>query len=111
MFIEIAKPVTVIFCILSLYAVFYAAFLDPANDLDQRIYESPGLLALAAGVSVASALVFREAMQEPYAGNARLTATLPVQMFGWASGAMFVLFVVSLYLESHCIFYRDVRFF
>ena len=110
-FMEIAKPVTLIFCILSLYTVFYTAFLDPASDLDQRICESPGLLPLAAGVSAASALVFREATQAPCAGSARLTATLPMQMFCWAAGAMFILFIVSLYLESHCIFYRDVRFF
>ncbi len=111
MLTEFAKPVTLIFCILSLYALFHAAFLNPASDLEQRVSESLRFLALAAFVSTASALVFRQAMQESRAHRAKLAATLPMQMFCWASGVMFVLFVVSLYLESHCIFYRDVRVF
>src|ERR1700690_1388870 len=111
MFIEFAKPVTLIFCILSLYALFHTAFLNPASDLDQRVYEWLHFLALAACISLASAVVFREAAQESYARRARLAATLPMQMFCWASGIMFVLFVVSLYVESHCIFYGDVRVF
>ena|SRR5277367_6505085 len=111
MFAEFAKPVTLIFCILSLYALFHAAFLNPASDLEQRVYESVRFLGLAAGISFASGLVFRQATQESHSRRARLAATLPMQMFCWASGIMFVLFLVSLYLESHCIFYKDVRVF
>jgi hypothetical protein len=110
MLIEVAKPVAFVFCILSLYALFHAAFLNPASDLDQRIYESLRFLALAACVSIASALVFRRA-QASYARRTQLTSTLPVQMFCWASGVMLILFLVSLYLERHCVFYRDVRVF
>jgi disulfide bond formation protein DsbB len=110
MFMEFAKPVSLIFCILSLYALFHAAFLNPASDLDQRVYESLHFLALAACVSIASAVVF-QSTQESCARRARFAATLPMQMFCWAAGVMFVLFVVSLYLESHCIFYKDVRVF
>src|ERR1700692_3613622 len=106
---EVAKPFTFVFCILSLYGVFYTAFLDPARDLDQRICDSLGLLALAAGISLVSGLIFREA--EPQVRNSRLTSTLPVQMFCWASSLMLVLFLVSRYLESSCVFYRDVRFY
>jgi hypothetical protein len=76
----------------------------------QRICDSLGLLALAAAISPISGLIFRDATQEPSAGRARLTATLPVQVFCWGSSTMLVLFIVSWYLESHCIFYRDVRF-
>lgn len=110
---ELAKPVTLIVCILSLYGVFYTAFLDPVNDFDQRIWESLGLLALAGGISIVSALIFREPIHEqttaPYLRGARLTATLPVRMFCWASAAMLILFLVSWYLERYCVFYRDVR--
>jgi hypothetical protein len=105
---ELAKPVTFILCILSLYALFMTAFLLPSNDMHQKICDCLGPLMLAAGVSLISGLIFLRAMPEP--GNARLVATLPVQLFVWASGIMLVLFIVSWYLESHCIFYRDVRF-
>jgi hypothetical protein len=116
MLVEVAKPVTLISCILSLYAVFHTAFLAPSSDMHERIYHSLGLLVLAAAISLISGLVFRTATEEwgpseaQQARGARLTSTLPVQTFFWASSAMLVLFVVSWYLESHCIFYRDVRF-
>jgi hypothetical protein len=106
---EVAKPFTFVFCILSLYGVFYAAFLDPARDLDQRICDSLALLLLAAGISLVSGLIFREA--ESQVRNSRLASTLPVQMFCWASSLMLLLFVVSHYLESSCVFYRDIRFY
>jgi hypothetical protein len=110
MFVDIAKLVTLIACILCLYALFYTAFLIPSTDMNQRIYDSLALLALAAGISMIGGLVFRGATQEPRTGRTGLAATLPVKLFCWASGAMIVLFVVSWYLESHCVFYRDPRF-
>jgi hypothetical protein len=110
MFVEVAKPVALILCILSLCAVFNTAFLDPSSDVHQRICDSLGRLALAAGIALISGLIFRGAAPERHASSPRLTATLPVQIFCGASGAMLILFFVSWYLESHCIFYRDVRF-
>lgn len=111
MFMELAKPVTLIGCILSLYAVFYVAFLDPMGDPEQRIGESLALLACAAVLAVASALIFREAMPAPRTRRLPLTATLPWQMFCWAASIMAVLFVLSSYLETHCVFYRDLRWY
>jgi hypothetical protein len=109
MFLELAKPLSLVLSILSLYAVFYAAFLNPGSDLDETIYDSLGLLALSAGISLASGLIFREGTQETEAGSVRLTNTLPVRMFCWTSLAMLVFFVVAWYLETYCVFYRDVR--
>jgi hypothetical protein len=110
MLVELAKPVTLVFCILSLLSVFHSAFLAPASDLQQRIGDALGRLALAAAICMISGLIFRKATQAAHSGNARLTTTLPVLLFCWASGSMLILFIVSWYLESHCIFYRDVRF-
>jgi len=107
---ELAKAISFILCILALYAVFHAAFLDPANDLQQRICNALARLALAAGISLASGLIFREAIPGRGADTTRLAATLPLQMFRWASGIMLILFLVSWYLEGHCVFYRDVRY-
>ena len=47
MLVEVAKPVTLVFCILSLYAVFSSAFLDLSIDLHQRLCESLLRLALS----------------------------------------------------------------
>jgi len=106
---EIAKPITFVFCILSLYGLFYKAFLDPVNGLQERMYDSLALLALAAAISLASGLIFLET--EAQVRNTSLASTLPVQMFCWASSSMLILFLVSWFLESHCIFYRDIRFY
>jgi len=110
MFAEVAKPVTLVFCILSLYAVFNAAFLGLSIDMDQRVCDSLDRLAMAAAISGISGLMFCDARDRQAPRLRRFMTTLPVQMFCWASAVMLVLFVVSWYLETHCIFYRDVRF-
>jgi hypothetical protein len=110
MLFEVARPVTLIFCILSLYSVFDVAFLVPSIDLRQRICDSLVLLALAAVTSLISGLVFRDSTPERETPSARLAATLPIQMFCWAASIMIVLFTFSWYLETYCIFYRDVRY-
>jgi hypothetical protein len=111
MLVELAKPIALLLCLLSLCAVFHTAFLIPASDLHQRIWDSLELLALAAGISVVSALIFRESASEPSGDGASLADTLPVQVFFWAVGTMLLMFLASWYLETHCIFYRDARRF
>jgi hypothetical protein len=110
MLVELAKPIALLLCLLSLCAVFHTAFLVPASDLHQTIWDSLELLSLAAGISVTGGFIFRESPAERSAGETRLATTLPVQVFCWAAGTMLLLFVSSWYLETHCIFYRDVRF-
>ncbi len=108
MFAEITKLLALISCILSLYGLFYAAFLEPAVDWEQSVWQSLSLLVIAAGICVVSGLIFRETMRP--ADGVPLSSTLPVRMFYWASSLMLVLFLLSWYLQSYCIFYRDVRF-
>jgi hypothetical protein len=97
-------------CLLSLYAVFHIAFLIPASDLHDRIWDSLELLTMAAGIAVAAGLIFRDSEPEVSARRAPLTSTLPIQIFCWASSTMFCLFLASWYLENHFVFYREIRF-
>jgi hypothetical protein len=110
MLLDIVKPIALMLCILSLYVVFHTAFLVPASDLPQKISDSLELLALATGISLTSGMIFRESISNPSTNSARLSATLPMQIFFWAVAAMIILFIASWYLENNCIFYRDVRF-
>jgi hypothetical protein len=103
MLLEAAKPIALLLCLLSLCAVFHTAFLAPAGDLEQRALDAVVLLSLAAGICLSSGLIFRESTTDP------LARTLPVQMFCWAVCAMLMFFLASWYLETHCIFYKDVR--
>jgi hypothetical protein len=106
---------------LSLLAVFHTAFLGPETDYSTRIYDSLGVLLLAAGFSLVGGLVFQEDERENdergrtvhrvrLGRELRITDTFPVQVFCWTTGIMALLFVLSWYLETHCIFYRDIHF-
>jgi hypothetical protein len=108
MLVEAVKPVALLLCLLSLCAVFSTAFFLPVSGLEQRIWDSTILLSLAAGICVASGMLFREATEE---GIEPVMRTLPVRVFCWAVCIMVVLFVASWWLETYCIFYRDVRRF
>jgi hypothetical protein len=110
MLLELARPVALLSCILSLYAVFHTAFLIPASDMHQRIYQSLELLALAAAISFVGGFIFRNEAREPGSGGTRFAGTLPMRMFFWTTSTMFILFIVSWYMESYCVFYRDIRF-
>jgi hypothetical protein len=108
MLLEAAKPIVLMLCMLSLCALFYTAFLVPASALEQRSWDSLVLLSLAAGICLSSGMIFREPAQN---GVGSLLRTLPMQIFCWAVSAMLVLFLASWYLETYCIFYKDVRRF
>jgi hypothetical protein len=119
--LELARPVTLLCSMLSLLAVFHTAFLGPEMDYSTRIYDSLGVLLLAAGFSLMGGLIFLEdghknsdrLRKVPRMGRRRelrITETFPVQVFCWTTGIMAVLFVLSWYLETHCIFYRDIHF-
>ena len=114
MLLELARPVALLGSLFSLLAVFHSAFLAPATDFEERIYGSLGPLLLAAGVTLIAGLLFRSEKQSLVPSHASFTHTLlgtfPVKVFCWTTGIMLTLFVVSWYLETHCIFYKDVRF-
>jgi hypothetical protein len=115
MLLELAKPVALLLCLLSLFAVFHTIFftledpqllLQPHQAIRDRIIDSLLLLTLSAGISLFSALIFREA--EPYP-RPSLSATLPLQLFYWATAIMLILFPLALFLETHYIFTPTIR--
>lgn len=109
MLVDIAKPIALMLCLTALCGVFFAAFMAQGG-LESRLVESLELLVLTAGISVASGLIFREPIVGTPKAKMPLTATLPVQVFFWAAGIMCLLFLVSWYLETYCIFYRNIYF-
>jgi hypothetical protein len=115
MFLELARPVTLLASILSLLAVLNTAFLGSEADFQQRIYDSVGMLLLAAGFSLTSGLVFARRGEGSQKGRLqpshemRITDTFPMLVFFWTTGVMVVVFLLAWYIETHCIFYRDVH--
>jgi hypothetical protein len=114
MFLELARPVTLLASILSLLAVFHSAFLGAETDFHQRLYDSLGALLLAAGFSLIGGLVFaqRNGARPLKQSNTEvpIAGTFPMLVFFWTTGIMLAVFLLAWYLETHCIFYRDVRY-
>jgi len=114
MLLELARPVTLLASVISLLAVCHAAFFGSETSFPQRILDALGMLLIAAGISLVSGLAFRAEYKVEHRGvNAhtpRIIETFPVQLFCWTTGIMIVLFVLAWYLETHCIFYRDIHF-
>ena len=115
MLLELAKPVALLLCLLSLYAVFHTLFfsiedphliLQPHQAFDDRIIDSLLLLALSAAISFLSGLIFREAEPLPHPS---LATTLPLLIFYWATGIMTALFFLAWFLETHYIFSPKVH--
>jgi uncharacterized membrane protein YdcZ (DUF606 family) len=114
MFLELARPVTLLASMLSLLAVFHTAFLGAETDFHQRLYDSLGTLLLAAGFSLISGLAFAHPVCPHLVHQSnpkkRIAETFPMQVFFWTTGVMLAIFLLAWYLETHCIFYRDVRY-
>lgn len=106
MLVEITRPIALLLCICALLSVFYTVFLVPAGLMEQRTHDALLLLALSAGICLTSGMIFREPDESGFASVAR---TLPVQLFIWAVLCMLVLFLVSQYLETYVVFYKDAR--
>jgi hypothetical protein len=115
MLLELAKPVALILCLLSLFAVFHTLFLSiedphlilqPHQAFDDRILDSLILLAISAGICILGGLLFRESEPSPHPS---LASTLPMQIFYWATGIMVVLFFLAWFLETHYIFSPSVH--
>jgi hypothetical protein len=115
MLLELAKPVALLLCLLSLYAVFHTLFfviedphllLQPHQAFRDRILDSLLLFALSAGICLLGGFIFRES--EPYP-HPSLATTLPMQLLYWATGIMFALFFLARFLETHYIFSPSVH--
>jgi hypothetical protein len=115
MLLELAKPVALVLCLLSLYAVFHTLFfyiedphliLQPHQAFSDRIIDSLLLFALSAGICLLGGFIFREAEPDPHPS---LATTLPMQLFYWATGIMIVLYFLAWFLETHYIFSPKVH--
>ena len=110
MILELARPVALLCCILSLLGVFRAAFLELSSDVEQRLAGSVGPLLLAVGIALISGLIFQARGCSRAGHSASLVETFPMKVFLWSIAGMLLLFLLSWYLEAHCIFYGNLRF-
>jgi hypothetical protein len=113
--VEFAKLGALLLCMLSLYVVFRTLFLSiedshailqPPQIFTNRMLDALLLIALSAAISLLGGIIFRESEPKP---RSSIAATLPLQIFSWATSIMLTLFVLARFLETHYIFTPKVH--
>ncbi len=122
MWLELARPVTLLGTILSLLMLLRTAFFGPEIDFGDRVFNTICVLVIAAGMALLSGLTFPE--RDPledipwydrgfYAQHMqssdpilRLCRSFPVQIFCWTTAVLFALFLINWYLQTYYMPYR-----
>jgi hypothetical protein len=105
MFLELAKFASLLISILSLDAVFHAAFLEPATHFEQRLLPAFEMLLLSAAVCLGSGYIFRAWDLRMGKRDASIAGSLPMLLFWWGSG-LITLFFFTGWLLNHYFFGR-----
>ena len=98
--LELAKAVSFLICILSLYWAGFSAFFVPGSQWEERMWVAGFKLLAAAAICFYSGMVFSWPSKANPTAFQRLTATMPVRLFFWALAGIAVLFVLSWYLAD-----------
>jgi hypothetical protein len=113
--LEFAKLGALLLCMLSLYVVFRTLFLSiedphvilqPPQLFTNRLLDALFLIVISAAVSFLGGIIFRESEPKP---QPSLAATLPLQIFSWATSIMLALFFLARFVETHYIFTPKVH--
>ena len=96
--LELAKAVSFLVCILSLYWAAISAFFVPGVQWEERLWIAGLKLLAAAAICFYSGMVFSWPSRSNPTAFQRLTSTLPVRLFFWALAGIAVLFTLSWYL-------------
>lgn len=98
--LELAKAVSFLVCILSLYWAAISAFFVPGAEWGERLWIAGFKLLAAAAICFYSGMVFSWPSRTNPTAFQRLTSTMPVRLFFWAVACIAVLFVLSWYLAE-----------
>ena len=98
--LEIAKLISFLICILSLYWAAISAFFEPGSQWQDRLWIAGFKLLAAAAICFYSGMVFSWPSRSNPNALQRLTSTLPVRLFFWAGTGIVALFVLSWYLSE-----------
>jgi hypothetical protein len=98
--LELAKALSFLVCILSLYWAAISAFFVPGTQWEERLWMAAFKLLAAAAICFYSGMVFSWPSRANPTAFQRLTSTLPVRVFFWAVAGIAVLFALSWYLAD-----------
>jgi hypothetical protein len=98
--LELAKAVSFLVCILSLYWAAISAFFVPGTQWEERLWIAAFKLLAAAAICFYSGMVFSWPSRSNPTAFQRLTATMPVRLFFWSLAGIAVMFALSWYLAD-----------
>ncbi|HEY1985470.1 MAG TPA: hypothetical protein VGG85_08675 [Terracidiphilus sp.] len=98
--LELAKAVSFLVCILSLYWAAISAFFVPGSRWEERLWVALFKLLAAAAICFYSGMVFSWPSRTNPNAFQRLTSTMPVRLFFWALGGIAVLFLLAWYIAE-----------
>lgn len=98
--LELAKAVSFLVCILSLYWAAISAFFVPGAQWEERLWIAGFKLLAAGAICFYSGMVFSWPSRTNPTAFQRLTSTLPVRLFFWALAGIAVLFTISCYVAE-----------
>jgi hypothetical protein len=96
--LELAKAISLLICILSLYWAAISAFFVPGSQWEERLWIAAFKLLAAAAICFYSGMVFSWPSKTNPTAFQRLTSTMPVRLFFWALSCIVLLFALSWYL-------------
>lgn len=96
--LELAKALSFLACVLSLYWTAVNAFFLPGIGWQDRLFLALAKLVLAACICSLSGLIFRWPSPTNPDRNQPLHATLPVQLFLWIATGLLLFFIATWYL-------------
>lgn len=124
MWLELARPVTLLGTILSLLVLLRTAFFGPQIDFGDRVFNTLCVFVIAAGMALLSGLTFpeRDPLEDipwydrsfyaqhlrPTDPILRLYRSFPVQIFCWTTAVLFVMFLINWYMQTYFMPYRNI---
>jgi hypothetical protein len=99
--LELAKFAALLLSILSLDAVFHAAFLEPGSHFEQRLLPMCEMLMFSAAVCLVSGYIFRSWDWKMGRRDASIAGSLPMLIFWWGSGLILLLFFLGWLLNRY----------
>jgi hypothetical protein len=109
---ELGRPAALLASMMSLLAVMHTAFFGAETNYRERLFDSLGMLLLAAGIALIAGLLFEGDGEKArgYGPVPTIFRTFPMRVFFWTSGLMAVLFLLAWWIEANCIFSKEMRF-
>lgn len=101
MLLELGKFASFLLSVICLCALFYTAFLLPANSFEDRALSLLQTLMITSGVSWASGWLFHYDARRTGVVSSGVATTFPMMVFWWTAAIILALFLFAWFLQVY----------